>query len=484
MNSLQHLRERFSYAIVAVIWINVALIALRAVWSDQSAMAMIGAGLLVAGAATFTWMRDHTGVATRIATSVAATLTVVILVFGLAGNKLQIDLHMYFFAMLAITAGWCDWRALAASTLTTAVHHILFNFTLPWAVYPGGADFERLVLHAVVLIAQFAILAWVVEQLGRAFAASDAATLEADRARDEAHRLAAAQEETARVEAARAREIRAAVEQFRAAVGASLTAMTSDVSSASVMAERIIAVSTGAAEQAQGVAAASELASGNVRSVAVAAEELSSSVGEMRAQLDRTQAVIGRARGNVDRTMADISELSKAATQIQEIVGLITAIAAQTNLLALNATIEAARAGDAGKGFAVVASEVKGLADQTRQATEQIASRAAAIGQSTAAAVASIQEIVAIMSDVGDYADSMVGAMGEQSSVTDEIARHAAEAAEGTANIARFCVLALGGAKETQDGIGSVSGAVSNVSGTARALSHEVEGFLTRVAVR
>ena len=72
-----------------------------------------------------------------------------------------------------------------------------------------------------------------------------------------------------------------------------------------------------------------------------------------------------------------MTELSRSADRIGDVIGLINTIAGQTNLLALNATIEAARAGDAGKGFAVVAQEVKALAEQTAKATNEIATQIA-----------------------------------------------------------------------------------------------------------
>src|SRR5690606_6006207 len=128
---------------------NAGLLVLRSLFATEaSALVLVGGGLAIAGSATALWMIDRTGPATRYVTGASHAAMVALLVYGFTGSPLQIDMHMYFFATLAVLAIWVDWRPIAAFTVVTAVHHLLLYVALPAAIFPGESDFGRVVLHA------------------------------------------------------------------------------------------------------------------------------------------------------------------------------------------------------------------------------------------------------------------------------------------------------------------------------------------------
>ncbi|CAA7616236.1 Methyl-accepting chemotaxis protein (fragment) [Magnetospirillum sp. LM-5] len=234
-------------------------------------------------------------------------------------------------------------------------------------------------------------------------------------------------------------------------------------------------------QRSAAVAAAAEQASANIQTVASAAEELGASTMEISRRVQDSTRITRDAVDGVSAADQTIEGLSASAGKIGEIVKLINDIASRTNLLALNATIEAARAGEAGKGFAVVANEVKALANQTAQATNEIAMQIGEIQTSTQGAVDAIKTVGSAIGQVDEVVSSIAAAVEEQNAATQEIVRNVQEAADGNHHVTRNIGEVSRAASETGDIAESMNKVADVLAESGASLGKHVETFLGSV---
>jgi methyl-accepting chemotaxis protein len=203
-------------------------------------------------------------------------------------------------------------------------------------------------------------------------------------------------------------------QQFEQDIGAAASSISEQTATLRHQASSSSHMANGMLAKTSEVAAASEQSAVAMREAAQTAAGLIRAIEDARTEVETASDVANRAAAQATQGVAATDTLSEQSQSIDSILGLIRDIAGQTNLLALNATIEAARAGDAGRGFAVVAQEVKSLANQTAQATDEIAQKIAAIQSATKASVESNASIRTIVDEVQHSAERIRRAMEDQ----------------------------------------------------------------------
>ncbi len=308
---------------------------------------------------------------------------------------------------------------------------------------------------------------------------------------------------TVRVEADAEGDVRRLFEGFNDAVTTMrgmMAQVAEAISTAGATAEQVSAsaeeLSAGAEEQSSQtdeVAAAMEEMTRTIADNSESVTETNDLASENRRTARENGQVVLRAADKMEeigevvgRSAEQVERLHAASEEIGDIVKTIDEIADQTNLLALNAAIEAARAGgdgsggQTGQGFAVVAEEVRELAEETDQATDEIADKIEGVQSQTREAVESMEtgqeevedgielareardafeEIVEGANMIGDRVDEIASATEEQSTTSEQISQ----------NVESISTVSQQNAKATHD-IAQAIGELKDASADARRL--------------
>lgn len=221
-----------------------------------------------------------------------------------------------------------------------------------------------------------------------------------------------------------------------------------------------------------------ERISGNVDETS---KKVQSGILNMKKLSDSAQGVEENSR----QVIAHMETLKDTTVQMQGIIEIISGIAGQTNLLALNASIEAARAGDAGRGFAVVAEEINGLANQTKESTQNIAQMVDALRDKAAEATCAVEKMAgmnaeqnSIIFETGKGFDVIRSAvenvkrdMDEEKEQIERLLAANAQIVESIQTISAVSQQVMANTAQTQEVTGQNERAVEEMN----ALAHELE---------
>ena len=149
-------RRPIAKVIVGLIWATAIVVAGIALTNGHGAavpVTLLSLGLAALPTAGLMVPGLYKAMPISAAVSLAGILSLLVYNFQWNGEGIayQIDMHMTFFAGLAILAGLVDWKALVAYTLAVAFHHLGASFFVPTLAFPDGAPLVRVLLHGAVL---------------------------------------------------------------------------------------------------------------------------------------------------------------------------------------------------------------------------------------------------------------------------------------------------------------------------------------------
>lgn len=173
------------------------------------------------------------------------------------------------------------------------------------------------------------------------------------------------------------------------------------------------------------------------RAAAEATKSTESAMETVQATLVGMNAI----RETISEMEKRIKRLGERSQEISQIVNLINTISERTHVLSLNAAMQAAMAGEAGRGFAVVAEEVQRLAENSRQATGQIANLVQNIQVETNDTIATVNKTIEQVVNESELAHNAGERMRETHEATARLVRLVATIATSSAEQTRIAAV-------------------------------------------
>ena len=398
------------------------------------------------------------------------------------GRPWQTEMHFLFFAVLAMLAGFCEWRILVFAAALIAAHHAALNWLVPRLLYPGGTDWGRLLIHATIVGAETLALVSIASAIRGAFQATEAAHNEASNSSEQREAARSALEIELAGSASRAQRRDNLLTRLQSELNERLDRLAATAMALGRQASDLDHdAGSVAAEVEDSVNAAEETGRG-IREVEAIGEGLFAALREIDNAASTTTSRSASAAAKVLATQAAMTKLSGISRDVERFAAYIVDIAAKTNLLALNATIEAARAGADGRGFGVVAGEVKTLAGGTAAAANEVKGSVADIDGSVAGVLKAIDAIAIAMSDLDSSSLTISAAVHNQELAATRIAEAVGVVADRankvSASIGRIDVLAAN-AKRSAAGFGA---AAEELAEQTTAIRRRITVFANEIA--
>src|SRR5215831_17974840 len=138
MTNLQSFQNTVARALTVLALVHIPILAMIAWALHRSVASNVAIAAILAAAPVAALMLRRPIIVVAFALVVALVGQTSLLVFEFNGHPWQVEMHFYYFAVLAMLSGFCDWRVLLVAAALIAFQHLGLNELLPAAIYPGG----------------------------------------------------------------------------------------------------------------------------------------------------------------------------------------------------------------------------------------------------------------------------------------------------------------------------------------------------------